>query len=291
MHRPQTSARRTTEGPSRVTESDTFLECFMPALVRAGRYALEIRSRLAARPAKDGDAWTSVVTDADLGVQHYLEAVALAEFPGWNFWGEERDASFNTPYFRRDAEIMLALDPINGTRTYGDGGDGFDILISMIRRGQVEATLSYMPARQRFYGATAAGAFTALADGQRRPLRVDNTSMTLTVYKADAWRALLPAEVDVFDIVEAYGVDDPRCCLNNVFHGDIGGYLMGATPLLDVGATAFTVTRAGGIATAPDGSAFEHFEHFDPARPEPLLVCANPRLHAAVSAAIASASR
>lgn len=271
-----------------MSDSDAFFDCFMPALVRAGRYALEIRDRIRARPTKQGDAWTSVVTDADLGVQHYLEAIALAEFPEWGFWGEERDASFNTPYFADDAEVVLALDPINGTRTYGDGGDGFDILLSMVRRGRVEATLSYMPARGRFYAASAAGAFTAAMDGSRQPLAADSTSMTLTVYKADAWRALLPAEVDVFDIVAGYTVDDARCCLNNIFHGDIGGYLMGPTPLLDVGATAFTVTRAGGLATRPDGTAFDHFERFDPARPEPLLVCSNPHLHAVVSDAIAA---
>lgn len=274
-----------------MSDSDAFFDCFMPALVRAGRYALEIRDRLEARPAKDGDAWTSVITDADLGVQHYLEAVALAEFPRWGFWGEERDASFNTPYFDDDAEITIALDPINGTRIYADGGDGFDILVSMIRRGRVEATLSYMPARRRFYAASTAGAFTAEVGAPRRPLALDNPSMTLAVYKADAWRSLLPPEVDVFDTVSEYGVDDARCTLNNIFHGDIGGYLMGPTPLLDVGATAFTVTRAGGIATQPDGAAFDHFERFDPARPEPLLVCANPRLHAAVTGAIAADKR
>ncbi len=274
-----------------MTDSDAFFDCFMPALVRAGRYALQIRDRLETRPAKDGDAWTSVITDADLGVQHYLEAVALAEFPRWGFWGEERDASFNTPYFERDAEITIALDPINGTRIYADGGDGFDILVSMIRRGHVEATLSYMPARRRFYGASTEGAFTAEVGGPRQPLAADHASMTLVAYKADTWRPLLPPEVDVFDIVVEYTVDDPRCCLNNIFHGDIGGYLMGPTPLLDVGATAFTVARAGGIATRPDGAPFDHFERFDPARPEPLLVCADPRLHAAVSGAIAAGPR
>ena len=58
--------------------STRFFEVFMPALAQAGRYALEIRDRIESRPEKSGDAWTSVVTDADLGVQHYLEAVALA---------------------------------------------------------------------------------------------------------------------------------------------------------------------------------------------------------------------
>lgn len=265
-----------------------FFDCFMPALEQAGRYALEIRGRIEARPGKDGDAWTSVVTDADLGVQHYLELISLAEFPDWAFWGEERDASFHTRYFRDDVDHTLALDPINGTRLYRDGGDGFDILLSLIRRGRVLATLSYMPARRRFYGASIErGAFVCDAGQDPRPLDATSGSMTLSVYKAEPWLDLLPDTVAVYDTVNQYAVDDPRCCMNNVFEGQLGGYLMGATPLLDVGATAFTVSQAGGLATNPDGSAFDHFHRFDPARAAPLLVCTNAELHAAVSAAIA----
>ena len=273
------------------SDSERFFRCFMPALERAGRYALAIRGRLAQRPSKPGDAWTSVVTDADLGVQHYVEAVMLAEFPDWGFWGEERDASFHTGYFDTGARTQVTLDPINGTRTYRDGGDGFDILASLLHDGRIAATLSYMPARQRFYGASTRGAFVAGVDGARRALRVDNGSMTLAVYKGEAWRASLPPEVGVFDIDADYAVDDPRCCLNNVLEGAIGGYLMGPTPLLDVGATAYTVVRAGGVASLPDGRAFDYFERFDPARSGAMLVCANPALHAIVSAAIAAGGR
>ncbi|MEO0615287.1 MAG: inositol monophosphatase family protein [Pseudomonadota bacterium] len=271
--------------------STQFFDVFMPALEQAGRYALEIRDRIESRPQKSGDAWTSVVTDADLGVQHYLEAVALAEFPDWGFWGEERDASFHTPYFRENAEYLLALDPINGTRIYRERGDDFDIIMSLIRNGRVEATLSYMPVRRQFYGADAeTGAFLQQSGEARAPLVVDNQSMTLAVYKADDWLASLPDAVVVYDTLAAYVSGDPRNCMNNVFHGHIGGYLMGPTPLLDVGATAFTVAQAGGFATQPDGRPFDHFSRFDPARTEPLLVCANPALHAAVSRAIAGAS-
>lgn len=268
--------------------STRFFDVFMPALAQAGRYALEIRDRIESRPEKSGDAWTSVVTDADLGVQHYLEAVALAEFPAWGFWGEERDASFHTRYFPDDAEYLLALDPINGTRIYRERGDDFDIIISLIRKGRVEATLSYMPARGQFYGADLeTGAFIQRTGAARETLRVDNGSMTLAVYKADDWVALLPEAVAVYDTLGAYVSGDPRNCMNNVFHGQIGGYLMGATPLLDVGATAFTVAQADGLSTQPDGQPFDHFARFDPARAESLLVCANPALHAAVSSAIA----
>lgn len=271
--------------------STRFFDVFIPALEQAGRYALEIRDRIESRPQKSGDAWTSVVTDADLGVQHYLEAIALAEFPTWGFWGEERDASFHTPYFPQDAEYLLALDPINGTRIYRERGDDFDIIMSLIRRGRVEATLSYMPVPRRFYGADLeTGAFSQQTGKARAPLRVDNTSMTLAVYKADNWLASLPEAVTVYDTLGGYVSGDPRNCMNNVFGGQIGGYLMGATPLLDVGATAFTVSQAGGFATQPDGRPFRHFEDFDPARAEPLLVCANPALHAAVSQAIAGAA-
>lgn len=270
---------------------ERFFAQFMPQLEIAGRYALSLQRRLVNRGGKHGDAWTSVLTDADLGVQHFLEAFVLAECPDWHLHGEEYAQSFNTPYLPNASPVQLLLDPINGTRLYRDGADSFDILLSLSIAGRLMATLSYMPARGLFYGAARdRRAFTARsgAHAQKRPLQARNASMTLAVYRADEWLDRLPVDVDVFDVARDYRAADERCCMNSIFTGALGGYLFGPCALLDVGATAFTAARADGIATLPDGRGFDYFEAFDPEREGALLVCTNPALHAAVSAALAA---
>ena len=268
-----------------------FFACFMPQLVTAGDYALHLQHQLGQRALKDGDAWTSVLTDADLGVQHYIEAAAMAHFPDWMFFGEERESSFNTRYFARDGGYRILIDPINGTRLYRDGADTFDILMSLARGDRLIATLSYMPARRRFFGATLEdGAFTATADAPhtRLPLRVANDQRSLALYQADDWCGRLPADVAAFDLKRDYDHRDPRCCMNSLFTNELGGYLMGDCNMLDVGATAFTATLAGGVATRPDGRPFDYFSRFDGTTRGDLLVCANPVLHARVVQALSS---
>lgn len=268
-----------------------FFDAFIPALEVAGNYALSIRPRLGVRSDKRGDPWTSVVTDADLGVQHFFEVLMLAKFPDWQFYGEEHAASFHTRYFA-DNDVCVLLDPINGTRLYRDGADNFDIIVSLTLSGQLVATLSYMPGERTLFGASRlGGAFTRRDSAARTALRLRSQDMTLAVYQAQAWQATMPDPVNVFDLIHDYAADDPRCCMNRVLDGGLGGYLFGDVALLDVGATAFTVQAAGGIVTLPDGRPVDFFDDFDGTRTSDLLVCANPELHRIVSAAVSRQSR
>lgn len=257
-----------------------FFDRFIPAVRTAGIYALRIQHQIDARQDKTGDAWTSVITDADLGVQHFFETIMLADFPEWCFFGEEHAASFNTPYFRQSS-VTVWLDPINGTRLYRDGADSFDILLSLSIDGRLVATLSFMPGKNIIYAASVCHrAFQIdFNDGdQRHDLDLKAAPMSLAIYQADQWRHQLPASVEIFDLIKDYSAADPRCCMNSVLTGQLGGFLFGDVALLDVGATAYTVTRAGGIACLPDGSSFDYFERFSGERRGDLLVCGNAAL-------------
>ncbi|MEO0576260.1 MAG: inositol monophosphatase family protein [Pseudomonadota bacterium] len=272
-----------------------FVDTFLPQLIIAGNYARQLQGRLQSRPeAKSGDAWTSVLTDADLGVQRYLEAYTLAQVPDWYFYGEEHAQSDNTKYFDPAARIAIMLDPINGTRLYKDGADSYDILLSLRIDDRIVATISHMPAQQITYIADCYDGcrridHTGAAATSSSAINVgpsNNANMTLATYQTDALAALLPASVDNVNMLTDYAADDPRCCLNSIFEGQLGGYLFCDCALLDVGATAFAVTCAGGVATKPDGNPLDVFAHFDPERREDLLVCMNPKLHDVVSKAI-----
>ncbi|MEL7297834.1 MAG: inositol monophosphatase family protein [Pseudomonadota bacterium] len=267
---------------------ERFLDLMLPAVVTAGRYARQLQPKISVRPQKNGDSWTSVLTDADLGVQHYFEALLIAHCPDWFFYGEERDQSFNTDYF--DASpICVWLDPINGTRLYRDGADTFDVLVSLTLNGKLLATLSAMPGRQTIYGADLIhGAYRLNSErlDHRMPVSAQSRNQTLAVYQADRWRPYLPDDIEIFDVSADYRADDVRCCMNSVLTGELGGYLFGDVALLDVGATAFNVTQAGGVCSRPDGTTTDWFDAFSGLRRDDLLVCGNPVLHAAVTAAL-----
>lgn len=264
-----------------------FFDVFHPQLAIVGQYAAELQTRLGSRSdTKSGDAWTSALTDADLGVQRYLEAYTLARFPQWYFYGEEHAHSDNTKYFDPSASVAVLLDPINGTRLYKDGADSYDILMSLRVDQRIVATISHMPAQQVSYLADRSHGCRKLITGNdtTSPLSVSvaaatNDNMTLATYQADALSERLPKSVHRLDMLSDYRADDPRCCLNTIFENELGGYLFRDCALLDVGATAFAVCCAGGIATKPDGSALTIFESFDPDHREDLLVCMNHRLH------------
>ena len=270
-----------------------FFAHFIPQLAIAGRFALRLQSQLRERTEdKGGDAWQSAITDADLGVQRFLEAYTLAELPDWGFFGEESAQSDNTPYFPAASRTRVALDPINGTRLYRDGSPLFDILISLTVDERLVATLSYMPGMGVLYAASAfAGNFcrTGADLGTDEPLILPDGPGAVATYRAGHLTPALSTVTKVVDLADDYSPVDPRCCLNSIFTGELTGFLMLDCALLDVGATAFAVARAGGIATRPDGSALEDFEHFDPERRQDLLVCRDRELHAAMVSALAAA--
>lgn len=263
-----------------------------PQLITAGRYAMQLQGQLQPRAAeKTGDAWTSAITDADIGVQQFIEAYLLAEFPHWGFYGEEHEATSNTRYFNTDADVRVMLDPINGTRLYRDGSAHFDLLISMSWRGRIVATMSYHPRLNRLYGSSAWSP-SFLRTGER----LEHVSALQVARRPDAPIGVYQASSDmlaavrqvsaIFDFNKDYSPADRRCAVNSVFDGDLCGYLMLDCAMLDVGATAFAVVRSGGVATRPDGSALDLFENFDPTRREDLLVTIDPERHEQIAGAI-----
>jgi hypothetical protein len=65
------------------------VEHYLPVLVTAGDYALNIQSRIGGPEQKSGDnAWAQALTDADLTVQTYVEVATLSRYADIGFFGE-----------------------------------------------------------------------------------------------------------------------------------------------------------------------------------------------------------
>ncbi len=263
------------------------VEYFLPVLVTAGDFAREIQPRIAGTETKAGqNAWVQAVTDADHSVQTFVEIASLARFPAVAFYGEEQDQSRIARYFPADAPLVVWLDPINGTFLYKSQQTGWDIILSITHQGRLEAAISYMPVRERFYLAVRGqGAFTG--DRHARCLEampslstVPGSSVCVT-YQAPEALIRLRQDWDAFDIVNDHDPARDFDNLDDLFTGRIAGYASNSADLLDWGATAFIATEAGGMASGLDGRPFDGFDDFHQGSRD-MLVAATPEIHAAM---------
>jgi inositol-phosphate phosphatase / L-galactose 1-phosphate phosphatase / histidinol-phosphatase len=94
---------------------------------RAGEVVLPFfRAGLEAAGKADG----SPVTQADRGAEEAMRALLAEAVPAHGIRGEELGAS------REDAELVWALDPIDGTRAFLAGKPLFTTLIALLHRGR-----------------------------------------------------------------------------------------------------------------------------------------------------------
>lgn len=96
------------------------------------------------------------VTEADLAVDARLRELLLGARPAYGWLSEESE---DTPA-RLDARRTFILDPIDGTRAFIDGQEGFSHSIALVEGGRVVAGVVFLPVRETLYAATADGAAT-----------------------------------------------------------------------------------------------------------------------------------
>ncbi|WP_460070853.1 inositol monophosphatase family protein [Streptomyces sp. YKOK-I1] len=107
-----------------------------------------------------------LVTDADRGAELFLTGALGALLPGSVVVGEEAVHADPTTYeaIRHDAPVWI-VDPVDGTRQFVRGEEGFCTLVALAHRGVLLASWTYAPARDQL--ATAVRGGGALLDGER----------------------------------------------------------------------------------------------------------------------------
>ncbi|UXU75851.1 MULTISPECIES: 3'(2'),5'-bisphosphate nucleotidase CysQ [unclassified Paracoccus (in: a-proteobacteria)] len=123
----------------------------------AGRIALRYWRQ--APQVWDKPAGAGPVTEADLAVNRHLESLLRAARPDYGWLSEE---SADDPA-RLAAEYCFIVDPIDGTRAFIDGQEGFSHSLAVTRRGEVVAAVVHLPAQEITYSADATG--PALCNG------------------------------------------------------------------------------------------------------------------------------
>ncbi|MFE0451822.1 inositol monophosphatase family protein [Streptomyces sp. NPDC058914] len=131
--------------------------------------AAEIMPRfrqLAAHEVDQKSGPHDLVTDADRGAELYLTEALGALLPGSVVVGEEAVHANPLTYeaLRGDAPVWI-VDPVDGTRQFVRGEEGFCTLVALARHGVVYASWTYAAARDQL--ATAVRGQGAFLDGER----------------------------------------------------------------------------------------------------------------------------
>ncbi|MEV5315076.1 inositol monophosphatase family protein [Streptomyces sp. NPDC052610] len=122
--------------------------------------------RLAAHEVDEKSGPHDLVTDADRKAELYLTEALGALLPGSVVVGEEAVHANPATYeaIQGDAPVWI-IDPVDGTRQFVHGDDGFCTLVALARHGELLASWTYAPARDQL--ATAVRGQGAFLNGER----------------------------------------------------------------------------------------------------------------------------
>ncbi|HPD92591.1 MAG: 3'(2'),5'-bisphosphate nucleotidase CysQ [Rhodobacter sp.] len=95
------------------------------------------------------------VTEADLAVNDYLQSRLCAARPGYGWLSEESDPLGDLA--RLQADTLFVVDPIDGTRAFIEGQNGFAHALAVVRAGQPVAAVVHLPMMGLTYAARQGG--------------------------------------------------------------------------------------------------------------------------------------
>lgn len=127
-------------------------------LISAARDAGDIARRFwRQRPqAWEKDGGAGPVSEADLAVNAHLERILRDARPDYGWLSEESEADLS----RLDARHCFIIDPIDGTRAFIDGQEGFSHSLAIATGDRITAAVVYLPIPDLLYCAEADGPAT-----------------------------------------------------------------------------------------------------------------------------------
>ena len=148
------------------------LDLLLDVVREAGAIAESYRGRNPRTWDKGGTA--GPVSEADLETDRFLRESLLAERPGYGWLSEETEDGPD----RLNRETVFVVDPIDGTRSFLEGGRTWAVSAAIVHKGQPVAGVIHMPARDftydaargkgaRLNGAAISASASTRADGAR----------------------------------------------------------------------------------------------------------------------------
>jgi myo-inositol-1(or 4)-monophosphatase len=225
------------------------------------RDAAEEAGRIARRYHRRGPrAWDKAggagpVTEADIAVDDMLRARLTAARPGYGWLSEETEDAHRAPGPAR----TFVIDPIDGTRAFMEGSDGFSHALAVVEHGTPRAAVVALPARRDGAGETYAAALGHGATLDGAPIaasRVAEPEAAQILASRAAWEAARwrggPRGTRRFRSSLAW-----RLCLVAAGRFDAMVTLHPAWEW-DIAAGALIATEAGARVTDPRGRALTY---------------------------------
>lgn len=227
--------------------------------VAAGELAIEIRAGGLQIDYKAGD---EPVTRADREASVAIVSGLAQVFPGDVIISEELELDPR----RLDAPRVWYVDPIDGTRDFARGDDGFAVMIGLCVEGVPTLGVVHQPTRRRTYAA-GPGLAAEVADAEGvRPLRVsaveDPTQIRLAA-SASHRTADIDRVKDRLGIVDELNVGSVglKLCLIAAGARDLYVNPAAKTKAWDTCAPQAILHAAGGRLTDLYGAAIEYRTH------------------------------
>lgn len=241
------------------------------AAQRAGEIALGFWRQKPRFWDKGGDA--GPVSEADLAVNDELQGLLDSARPDYGWLSEESEADPS----RLDAEYCFIIDPIDGTRAFIAGQEGFSHSLAIARNDRIVAAVVHLPVLKLTYTAHATG--PALLNGQPiAPSKVDIDQAKVLTYRAVSepvhWRdGEVPPFKREFRPSLAW-----RLCLAAEGRFDAALSLRGAWEW-DIAAGSLIAERAGAVVTDQRG---DRMRFNSPRAMIDGLIVAGGRLHSEI---------
>lgn len=218
------------------------------------------------------------VSEGDFAVDRYLRDTLLAARPDYGWLSEETEDSDE----RLQHERAFVVDPIDGTRSYVEGGSTWAISAAVVEQGQPFAGVVFLPQREKLY--TAGRGAGAMRDGApirqsgRATLDGAEVLASRAMFDAHHWPGGLPSLKREFRPSLAY-----RLCL--VAEGRFDAMLtVRPTWEWDIAAGVLIAEEAGAIASDATGRPLR----FNQPHPQSAgAVVATPAVHGGLLAHLA----
>jgi len=95
----------------------------------------------------------SLITAADLAMQHRLQTELARQWPQYVLLGEEMDAAEQESLLASPGAGLWCLDPLDGTGNFAAGIPFFAVSLALICDGAVQAAVVYDPCRDECFSA------------------------------------------------------------------------------------------------------------------------------------------
>lgn len=284
-----------------LTRFRELVSALYPVIVISGRYAAEIQSRIATQDEKSEygeNFFATALSDADLSVQTMVEGALLGLAPDIRFFGEEHASSHNTKYFRGtdfggDGELLVILDPIDGTRCYIDQRSDYQIILSVANAQEYLGVLIARPSIGDFYygergGRLLTGALTGPFEAAKpATVKSEPTGELVTGFGTTPMKGRLSDRFNVWCSETDYTpIGEQPGGVSAILTGKLDGQIFQYGNLIDSYAIAFLASLNGYVISDHAGRTMPPLRAHTGMRLPGFVVSRNQEIHREILARI-----